>query len=145
MDWDWRDTGLLSSAIAGLYADRESTKAALKRPDRQETNAVLGTHPNDAKVDNYFGTTGLLTAGGALALPAEYRRPLLGLLSGTELALAHGNEQKDGKKDDLAKNSWILPLAGLGLGLLAIHHGGMSLGPTDDGGRGMKMTLKKEF
>lgn len=91
MAWNSLDTGLLAGAEFSLAADMNSTKKALKKPGVEEGNPVLGKKPSGAKLDGYGLATGLGIAGAAGAMPAEWRRPFLAGVIGTESSLASQN------------------------------------------------------
>lgn len=92
-DFDTTDKVMLSTALAGLIADRNQTRKIAKNPERfHERNQILGRHPSKGKVDGYFGLAGLGGLMAARALPSDERKWLLGL--GTLGQLHQVNQNK---------------------------------------------------
>ena len=112
------DYALLAAALAGLHEDYASTKRVLSQGGR-EVNPLLGEHPSDARLRNYFLGIGALRTGGAILLPKEISRPGLAGLAAMSFALARQNDEgkkREGFADVMKKPA----IAGI-LAALAAH------------------------
>lgn len=66
-------------AIAATYVvDYKQTLDIKNHPGMYETNPILGKHPSDVKVRNYFIASGVVTLGAVYLLPKDYRKYLIG-------------------------------------------------------------------
>jgi hypothetical protein len=81
-DWDKTDYTLLGIATATLIADWGQTRSIAKNEDKwKELNLILGEHPSVGRVNTYFATSILATAGVAYLLKDNYRKGfLLGII-----------------------------------------------------------------
>jgi len=59
IDYSWSGTQLNKEVIfvALMFEDYTQTKEIKEKPGIQETNPILGKHPSDSKIKNYFITT----------------------------------------------------------------------------------------
>jgi hypothetical protein len=93
--WSAGQQVLAAGAIALHLADWSQTRAISSTPGYEEkapiTKAVIGSHPDEGKVDAYMVVTGLLILGAAHLLP-EYRTAILATWAATRLAVVvHNN------------------------------------------------------
>lgn len=116
MDFDQHDYALTLAALAGTYADIQTTKEALKR-GAIEGNPLIGKNPSGQDLDK----AGLLGAGvvgsAALFSPENERKAILGGLAGLRFGLANQNAHtsaKSGRKSDLELMRQPLISAALG-------------------------------
>lgn len=98
-DWSTEEKALLAlNAALGGY-DWGYTQWAVGHDKGEEANPRLGKHPSRARIDQGFGQVAALAAGGALALPKEWRKPALAVAALAQFANSqgalHGNDRMD--------------------------------------------------
>lgn len=122
MDWDTKDSALLATALAGVYADTQATKEQIKKGG-SETNPLLPRKPSGQELDRAGVIAALLGTGAAAALPKEWRKPALGAWAGLEHGLAYKNSRANpkAKETDFAHSSLEGPLMMAALGGLLGH------------------------
>lgn len=80
-------------AIGAAYViDYRQTLDIKNHAGMYETNPLLGKHPSDVKVRNYFIASGLTTLGVVYLLPKEYRKYLIGGVLAVEVAVIGHNK-----------------------------------------------------
>lgn len=72
-DWTTHDTQLQSAVLTLFLIDAAQTKDIKSHRDLHETNPLLGEHPSDSRIKNYFVGAGLVHTGLAVILPQPYR------------------------------------------------------------------------
>lgn len=73
-DWTRQDTYRESAYLALHALDWNMTLQISKTPNLQESNPILGTNPNAARINEYMAGSALLQFGIAYVLPSEYRK-----------------------------------------------------------------------
>lgn len=144
MPWDSQDYGLLASALGATYADSATTKDLIKRGGI-ETNPLLGKKPSGQELDHAALVAGLLGTGVASQLSPEMRKRFLGAWAGLEGGLAYHNAHFNPKTqkltglDDAVRGGPLLLAA---LGMLSPN---LTISPSDDGGKGVKISKEIKF
>lgn len=137
-EWDSRDTALLVTALAAVYADINTSKEARKK-GFVESNPLLPERPSDADFDKAGVVASVLGSGVASILPPKWRRRGLGAWAGLEAAYARNNARNaaSGKSPHLLEGLLTSPLglAALGYGLGAL---------VDDAGIGVDVKQEKD-
>jgi len=73
-DWSQEDTERETIFATLMVLDWRQTMDIARHSDIEETNPVLGKHPNNARINTYFAASLAAQYLIAQALPAEYRR-----------------------------------------------------------------------
>jgi hypothetical protein len=73
-DWTKNDTIRQAAVLGTFYLDQAQTKDIKNHPWAHETNPLLGRHPSDRRIRNYFVSASVIHTAIAYKLPPEYRR-----------------------------------------------------------------------
>lgn len=72
--WTKKDTAYQTAFLLIHAVDYLQTKEIARSSHYHERNIILGSHPEQNKIDIYFLSTAVLHTGIAYFLPAKYRR-----------------------------------------------------------------------
>lgn len=90
--WTAQDTALVGIGEALTVLDLGQTRYIARHPAQyQETNAILGRHPGDARVDTYFAAVLLTNLLVPYLLPQQCRTIAESVYIGVEAAATSGN------------------------------------------------------
>ena len=93
-DWGVGNTIAEAGFLALLAADAHQTGQIADHPGMHENNPVLGEHPSNAQVRNYFLAAGVAHVGIALALPPKPRAWFQGVSIGVEAFQVDANHRR---------------------------------------------------
>lgn len=81
-------------AIGAAYVvDYRQTLDIKNHPGMYETNPILGKHPSDVKIKNYFIASSVVTLGAVYLLPKHYRPYLIGGVLAVEVVVIGNNKR----------------------------------------------------
>lgn len=83
----------LGAITAVYYTDYRQTIDIKNHPGMYETNFILGKHPSDVKIRNYFIASGVVTLGAVYLLPKHLRPYLIGGVLVLEVAVIGHNKR----------------------------------------------------
>jgi hypothetical protein len=72
-NWTTEDTQRESVYAVATVMDWRQTMDIARHPDRKEANTILGEHPTNEKINQYFVVAGILQYSIAAILPPEER------------------------------------------------------------------------
>ncbi len=80
--WDRTDCILLGTMVAAEIIDWRQTRRIAEQPDRYwEINPLIGRHPSQDRVDQYFLISAVVKVGIAHVLPSQWRKIWLGIMA----------------------------------------------------------------
>lgn len=82
----------LGAIVATYVVDYRQTLDIKNHPGMYETNPILGKHPSDVRVRNYFIASGLTTLGVTYLLPKQLRPYLIGGVLTLEIGVIDHNK-----------------------------------------------------
>jgi hypothetical protein len=81
--------------LATLAVDYKQTLDIKNHPGMYERNPLLGDHPSDVRIRNYFALAAIGSVATIYLLPSEYRKYFIGGVLTVEL-IAIGNNKSIG-------------------------------------------------
>jgi hypothetical protein len=74
-DWTDKDTAVQAVVLSTFAVDYMQTKDIKNHKWAYETNPIMGKHPSDVRIRNYFISAAVIHTAIAYKLPPEWRKP----------------------------------------------------------------------